>query len=122
MLRTGFGRLGAPRPRPELGVAVAVVMVTAATAAIYLLKQLAPVVSLSVVYLLAVLLVSAYWGLVLGVATSLLSAAAFNFFHIPPTGHFTIADTQLGRAGGVHDGRGGREQDCGSGTRPSGRS
>jgi two-component system, OmpR family, sensor histidine kinase KdpD len=94
MLRTGFGRLGAPRPRPELGVAVAVVMVTAATAAIYLLKQLAPVVSLSVVYLLAVLLVSAYWGLVLGVATSLLSAAAFNFFHIPPTGQFTIADSR----------------------------
>ena len=51
-------------------------------------------VSLSVVYLPAVLLVSAYWGLALGLATSLLSAAAFNFFHLPPTGRFTIADSR----------------------------
>ena len=50
--------------------------------------------SLSVVYLPAVLLVSAYWGLTLGLVTSLLSAAAFNFFHLPPTGRFTIADSR----------------------------
>jgi two-component system sensor histidine kinase KdpD len=50
------------------------------------------VVSLSVVYLPAVLLVATYWGLALGLFTSLLSAAAFNFFHIPPTGEFTIVD------------------------------
>ena len=37
---------------------------------------------------------SAYWGLALGLATSLLSAAAFNFFHLPPTGRFTIADSR----------------------------
>ena len=67
--------------------------VAAATAAVYALKDLAPVVSLSVVYLPAVLLVSAYWGLPLGLATSFLSAAAFNFFHLPPTGRFTIADS-----------------------------
>ncbi|MGH2842115.1 MAG: sensor histidine kinase, partial [Solirubrobacteraceae bacterium] len=53
---------------------------------------MAPIVSLSVVYLPAVLLVSAYWGLGLGLVTSLVSAAAFNFFHIPPVGLFTIAD------------------------------
>ena len=51
-------------------------------------------VSLSVVYLPAVLLVSAYWGLPLGIATSVLSAAAFNFFHIPPVGRFTISDSR----------------------------
>ena len=45
-------------------------------------------------YLPAVLLVSAYWGLALGLGTSLLSAAAFNFFHLPPTGRFTIADSR----------------------------
>ena len=45
-------------------------------------------------YLPAVLLVSAYWGLSLGLATSLLSAAAFNFFHLPPVGRFTIADSR----------------------------
>jgi two-component system sensor histidine kinase KdpD len=46
------------------------------------------------VYLPAVLIVSAYWGLGLGLLTSLLSAAAFNFFHIPPVGRFTIADSR----------------------------
>jgi two-component system sensor histidine kinase KdpD len=41
-----------------------------------------------------VLVVSAYWGLALGIGTSLLSAAAFNFFHLPPAGRFTIADSR----------------------------
>ena len=30
----------------------------------------------------------------LGIATAVASAAAFNWFHIPPTGKFTIADEQ----------------------------
>jgi two-component system sensor histidine kinase KdpD len=68
--------------------------VTAATAIVYPLKTIATAVSLSVVYLPAVLLVSAYWGLALGLMTSIASAAAFNFFHIPPVGRFTIADTR----------------------------
>ena len=63
-----------------------------ATLAIYFLRKIAPVVSLSVVYLPAVLLVATYWGIALGLFTSLLSAASFNFFHIPPTGKFTIVD------------------------------
>lgn len=79
---------------PLVGAAVAVLAVAAATALIFPLKQGAPVVSLGVVYLAAVLLVSTRWGLVLGVTTSVLSATAFNFFHIPPTGRFTIADEQ----------------------------
>ncbi len=87
-------RLVGTKPSGWVGAAVSVVSVAAATAAIYPLKHLAPTVSLSVVYLPAVLLVSAYWGLVLGLATSLLSAAAFNFFHLPPTGRFTISDSR----------------------------
>jgi two-component system sensor histidine kinase KdpD len=86
--------LRASKPNILIGIAVSVLSVAAATAAIYPLKSLAPVVSLSVVYLPAVLLVSAYWGLPLGLATSLLSAAAFNLFHLPPTGRFTIADSR----------------------------
>jgi two-component system sensor histidine kinase KdpD len=88
------GPLRASRPSLALGIGASVLLVAAATAAIYGLKALAPVVSLSVVYLPAVVLVSAYWGLTLGLATSLLSAAAFNFFHLPPTGRFTIADSR----------------------------
>src|SRR5690348_8037714 len=85
---------GGERPALGSGLAVSAAAVGVATAAIYPLKHVAPVVSLSVVYLPAVLLVSAYWGLYLGLATSLLSAAAFNFFHIPPVGEFTIADSR----------------------------
>jgi two-component system sensor histidine kinase KdpD len=88
------GTLRASRPNLGLGLAAAAVSVGAATAAVYALKGLAPVVSLSVVYLPPVLLVSAYWGLLLGLLTSLLSAAAFNFFHLPPVGRFTIADSR----------------------------
>jgi two-component system sensor histidine kinase KdpD len=88
------GTLRASRPNLGLGIATSLIAVAAATGAIYALKSIAPVVSLSVVYLPAVLLVSAYWGLVLGIATALLSAACFNFFHLPPIGRFTIADSR----------------------------
>lgn len=76
------------------GVAGAVVAVALVTAVIYPLKHVAPVVSLGVVYLLAVLVISTYWGALLGVATSFVSAAAFNFFHLPPVGRFTLADSR----------------------------
>jgi K+-sensing histidine kinase KdpD len=45
-------------------------------------------------FLIAVLIISAYWGLAAAVVTSLASTAACNFFFLPPTGTFTIADTQ----------------------------
>ena len=65
-----------------------------ATVAIYPLAHVAPVVSLSVVYLPAVLLAATYWGLALGIFAAVLGAAAFNFFHLPPVGKFTIADSR----------------------------
>jgi two-component system, OmpR family, sensor histidine kinase KdpD len=71
---------------------VAIAAVALTTALIYPLAEVVPVVSTGVVYMLAVLLVSSYWGLWLGLLTALLSAAAWNFFHIPPTGEFTIDD------------------------------
>jgi|SRR4051812_7027265 two-component system sensor histidine kinase KdpD len=77
-----------------LGLLVAALSVAATTALIYPLRKVMPSVSTGVLYLIGVLLVSTTWGLWLGIATSLASAAAFNFFHIPPTGRFTIADAQ----------------------------
>jgi two-component system sensor histidine kinase KdpD len=71
-----------------------VAAVAAATLAIYPLQGIARASSLSVVYLPAVLLAATYWGLGLGVFTALLGAAAFNFFHLPPVGGFTIADSR----------------------------
>jgi two-component system, OmpR family, sensor histidine kinase KdpD len=88
----GERTLGRRRPRPLTGLVTAILGVALATVAVYALKQVAPVVSLSVVYLPAVLLVSILWGVLEGLVCSLLSAAAFNFFHVPPTGRFTIAD------------------------------
>jgi two-component system sensor histidine kinase KdpD len=75
-----------------MGVLAAVGSVTAATALIYPLKQVSPVVSLGVLYVLAVVVISTFWGLTFGIGTSLLSAAAFNFFHLPPGGRFDLAD------------------------------
>ena len=90
----GAATLRHQRPPRSLGVAAAVASVALATVGIYFLRRIAPVVSLSVVYLPAVLLISTFWGLTLGLFTALLSAAAFNWFHIPPTGKFTIVDSR----------------------------
>ena len=79
---------------PVAGVLVSLGAVAATTALIYPLREITPDVSNGVVYMLAVLLVSTYWGLGLGLVTALASALAFNFFHIPPTARFTIADPQ----------------------------
>jgi two-component system sensor histidine kinase KdpD len=88
----GAATLGRQRPQRSTGILAAIGSVALATLAIYFLRKIAPVVSLSVVYLPAVLLVATYWGIALGLFTSLLSAASFNFFHIPPPGKFTIVD------------------------------
>jgi two-component system sensor histidine kinase KdpD len=75
-----------------LGLVAAAAAVAVTTLAVYPLKGIAADISLSVVYLLAVLFIASLWGLWLGVATAVASALAFNFFHIPPTGRFTIDD------------------------------
>jgi two-component system sensor histidine kinase KdpD len=80
------------RPPLALGLVVAVAAVALTTAVLFPLEDVAPPVSLGVVYLLAVLLVSTFWGVWLGLAVGVASAAAFNFFHIPPTGRFSIAE------------------------------
>jgi two-component system sensor histidine kinase KdpD len=88
-----FGFLLTPEPPSKrVGVFVALALVALCTLVIYPLKQAAPVVSLGVVYMLAVVVVSVTWGVLLGVATSLVSALAFNYFHLPPAGQLTIRD------------------------------
>lgn len=77
-----------------LGLLVAAGSVAAITALIFALRDSVPVLSTGVLYLVAVLLVAGYWGLWLGLLTSAASALAFNFFHIPPTGRFRIAESE----------------------------
>ena len=85
---------------PVAGVAVAALSVAVTTLIVYPLAEIAPAVSLGVVYLLAVLLVATVWGLWLGVATAVASALAFNFFHIPADrGLHDRRRRALGRAG-----------------------
>jgi two-component system sensor histidine kinase KdpD len=88
-----MARLSAPRSLGT-GIVVSALSVAVVTAVIYALRDAMPVAAAGVLYLLPVLLASSYWGFGLGVGTSIAGAAAFNFFHIPPTGRFTIADEQ----------------------------
>ena len=88
-------------PSPAAGLIVAALAVAVITALIYPLREISPAESNGVAYLLAVLLVSTLWGVRMGLLTSVLSAAAFNYFHLPPTGKFTIADSRHWVALGV---------------------
>src|SRR5882757_9797199 len=91
-----FPGLGAEPPSIWLGLVASVAAIAAATALVYPLKEVAPAVSLGVVYIPGVLLISAVWGLRLGLATALVSALAFNFFHLPPLGRLDVrADHDL---------------------------
>src|SRR6476469_2414087 len=80
----------ARRPPLLIGIAAAAAGVALTTALVFALRDVAPVVSLGVVYLVAVLVIASIWGVWLGLATALASALAFNFFHIPPTGRLAI--------------------------------
>ncbi len=86
-------RLADASPPRAWGVLLVALAVGATTLVIYPLREIAPDVSAGVVYLLAVLLVAVSWGLAFGLLTSLASAAAFNFFHLPPTGRWIVADS-----------------------------
>jgi two-component system sensor histidine kinase KdpD len=88
-----FPLLKARRPSTLLGLAVVVAGVALATVVMYPLEQVAPVVSLSVVYLLPVVAVSTFWGLGLGIATGFASALAFNFFHLRPVGGLSLSES-----------------------------
>ncbi len=81
-------------PSAWLGVLATLLAVIAGTLAVYPLKSVAPVVSLGVVYLPAILLISIVWGLRLGLLAAVASAAAFNFFQLPPLHRFEIASEE----------------------------
>jgi two-component system sensor histidine kinase KdpD len=50
--------------------------------------------TVALMFLVAVLLASAYWGLRYALVLGIGATAAFNFFFLPPFGTFTIADPQ----------------------------
>jgi signal transduction histidine kinase len=81
-------------PPLTLGLVVAASFVVAETLVLYPLTRVAPVNVLGVVYLLGVVVVAIGWGFWLAAATSVASALAFDFFHIPPV--FALSPAQAG--------------------------
>jgi K+-sensing histidine kinase KdpD len=73
---------------------VSLAAVALVSGAIFALKTVAPVLSLGVLYLFAVLPVAAVWGLPFGVLVSIVSMLAFNFLFLPPTHTFRLADSE----------------------------
>jgi len=62
--------------------------------AFYFLAHRFNVTTVAFTYLLAILGVSAMWGLGVSIFMSLAAALAYNYFFLPPIGTFTIADPQ----------------------------
>jgi two-component system, OmpR family, sensor histidine kinase KdpD len=76
-----------------VGVGVSLAAVTSITLFYrHLLHVNQTTVALS--FLLAILAVSAVWGMAVSVFMSLAAVMAFNYFFLPPVGAFTIADPQ----------------------------
>jgi two-component system, OmpR family, sensor histidine kinase KdpD len=72
--------------------AVIIAAIAAITALDYRLRVNPTTVAL--MFLVGVLLASAYWGLRYALVLAVGATAAFNFFFLPPIGTFTIADPQ----------------------------
>ena len=85
----------APRwARLLLGAAGSLAAVGLVTLAIAVLEQIAPVLSLGVLYVFAVLPVAALGGLAFALPVSVVSMLAFNWFFLPPTHTFRLADSE----------------------------
>jgi two-component system sensor histidine kinase KdpD len=85
--------LASEAPSRRVGAVVSLAAVSLCTLIVYPLKHVAPVGSLGVVYIPAVLVVSITWGAWFGIATAVISGVAFNFFHLPPPGQLAIRDS-----------------------------
>jgi two-component system sensor histidine kinase KdpD len=77
---------------PAAGVAGGLLAVAVVTAAVALLKEFVPVLSLGVLYVFAVLPVAVLWGTAHAIGVAIASMLAFNFFFLPPFHTLTLAD------------------------------
>jgi two-component system, OmpR family, sensor histidine kinase KdpD len=64
------------------------------TGVIYALEPIAPVLSLGVLYLFAVMPVAVLWGLAYALPVSVASMLAFNWFFLPPRHTFELSDSE----------------------------
>jgi two-component system sensor histidine kinase KdpD len=77
---------------PVAGVAAGALAVAVVTAAIAVLDNAVPVLSLGALYVFAVLPIALVWGTAHAVLVAVASMLAFNFFFLPPVHTFTLAD------------------------------
>ncbi len=67
-----------------IGLLFSVAAVAVVTAGVFLLRPIAPVLSLGVLYVIAVVVVAVVFGLVYAIPVSIASMLTFNFFFLPP--------------------------------------
>jgi two-component system sensor histidine kinase KdpD len=81
-------------PSASVGLLASAAAVAVVTAVIAALDGYIPVLSLGVLYLLAVIPIAIVWGLAYGVGVSVASMLAFNWFFLEPVHTFTLADSR----------------------------
>ena len=87
-LQSVFGRPAAPSL--GLGILVAGSFIVVETPGMLVLRQLYPLEVFGTLYLLGVVVVSTVWGLVLAMATSVVSAIVLDYFRHWPDRHFAF--------------------------------
>jgi K+-sensing histidine kinase KdpD len=83
-----------PMPRWLSGFLATVALVAAVSGLLLLVDPHAPALSLSVLYLLAVVPVAIMWGVRQAIVASLLSTAAIAYLFLPPRGSFQVDDSR----------------------------
>jgi len=76
------------------GVIASMAMLALVTGAVFALRPVAPVLSLGVLYVFAVLPVAVLWGLAYAVPVAIASMLAFNWFFLPPKHTFELRDSE----------------------------
>lgn len=84
------------------GVLICVLAVGVVTAAVYALRPIAPVLSLGVLYVIAVVAVAVLRGLAYAVPVSIASMLVFNFLFLPPVHTFALEESENWIALGVY--------------------
>ena len=85
-----------------IAVAGSVAAIAAATGLIYALRPITPVLSLGVLYVLAVMIAAILWGAAYAVPVAVVSMLAYNFFFLPPLLTLRLADGRNWTALGVY--------------------
>src|SRR5439155_22265114 len=80
--------------RHTAGVLTSLAAVAVVTGAIFALEPFAPVLSLGVLYVFAVLPVAVLFGLAYALPVSVASMLAFNWFFLPPRHTFALRDSE----------------------------